>query len=267
LNRIDRAFAELKKKKKKAFIPYVTAGDPDLATTEKIVVSLERAGADIVEIGIPFSDPIADGVVIQKAVQRSLSGGCRVDGIFEMVRKVRKKVSLPIVFMTYYNVVYRRGIRKFIKQASNCGADGVIVPDLPLEESGDILKEALSKDFRVIMLTAPTTSVERFKKISSASRGFIYHVSLTGVTGVRGSVSESLEADLARLRKISKKPLCVGFGISGPERAAKIARIADGVIIGSAIVRIIEKNIGKKKQIPHEVEMFAEKIANAVHAV
>ena len=267
MNRIDKTFAQLKKQNKKAFIPYVTAGDPGLDVTEKIVISLERSGADIVEIGIPFSDPIADGPVIQKAVQRSLSGGCTVDGVFSMVRKLRKKVTLPIVFMTYYNIVYRRGIKKFVAEAVSSGADGIIVPDLPLEEAGELLKESRDKDFCAIMLTSPTTSPERFKKIAASSRGFIYHVSLTGVTGVRNVVPEGLKKDLSGLSKMSKKPLCVGFGVSGPKMAAQIARLTDGVIVGSAIVRIIEENLKKKKEIPGKVELLASKIASAVHSV
>ncbi|MFA6635914.1 MAG: tryptophan synthase subunit alpha [Candidatus Omnitrophota bacterium] len=267
MNRIDKTFSELKKKKKKAFIPYITAGDPDLATTEKIVVSLERSGADIVEIGIPFSDPIADGPVIQKAVQRSLLAGCSVKGVFEMVKNVRKKVDLPIVFMTYYNIIYRMGVKRFVEQAALSGADGIIVPDLPLEEAGDLLKEAAKRDFCVIMLTSPTTSPERYKKIAASSRGFVYHVSLTGVTGIRSSITIGLKSDLAFFGKRSKKPVCVGFGISGPGQASEIAKIADGVIVGSAIVRIIEENSGKKRGIPRKVELFASRIADAVHAV
>jgi tryptophan synthase alpha chain len=267
MNRIDKTFSELRRKKKKAFIPYFTAGDPDLATTEKIVVSLERAGADIIEIGIPFSDPIADGPVIQKAVQRSLLAGCSVDGVFEMVKNVRKKTGLPIVFMTYYNIIYTRGIKRFVAQASLSGADGIIVPDLPLEEAGELLKEAAKKDFCVIMLTSPTTSPERYKKIAASSKGFIYHVSLTGVTGMRSSVPRGLKKDLAFFGKRSKKPVCVGFGISGPDQAREIAKVADGVIVGSAIVSIIGKNSGKKREIPRKVELFASRIADAVHAV
>lgn len=267
MNRIDRAFTGLKKEKKKAFISYVTAGDPDLETTEKIVVELQRNGVDIVEIGIPFSDPIADGPVIQKAVQRSLLAGCTVDGVFNMVKNIRRKVSLPIVFMTYYNIVYCRGIKKFIKQAVNCGADGLIVPDLPLEESGELLSLASAEGFKVILLTAPTTPPARFKKIASASQGFLYHVSVVGVTGARGSLSNEIEKDLTTLRKLSKKPLCVGFGVSSPEQASYVARLSDGVIVGSAIISIVEKNLGNKKEIPGKVGLFAGKIATAVHSV
>ena len=190
-----------------------------------------------------------------------------MDGVFEMVRSVRKKVALPIVFMTYYNIVYKRGIKEFIKKAVCSGADGLIVPDLPLEEAKDLLKAASREDFCVIMLTSPTTSLERFKKIAEASRGFIYHVSLTGVTGMRSSVQVNLKRDLAKLRKMSEKPLCVGFGVSDPEQASRIARFTDGVIVGSAIVRAIEENSGNKKEIPRKVELFASKIAKAVHAV
>lgn len=267
MNRIDKTFAQLKRSRKKAFIAYITGGDPDLETTEKVVAALERSGADIVEIGIPFSDPIADGPVIQKAVHRSLSGGCSVDGIFQTVRNIRKRVSLPIVFMTYYNILYRRGIKKFVKQAVNCGADGIIVPDLPLEESQDLLKTASAEDFKVIMLTAPTTHPDRFRMIAEASQGFVYHVSLTGVTGVRSSLQPELKKDLARLWKITKKPLCVGFGVSGPDRAAEIAGYSDGVIVGSAIVKVVEENLGQKEEIPRKVELFASKIAKAVHSV
>jgi len=185
MNRIDLTFRKLKKERRKAFIPYVTGGDPNLYVSKKIVDVLIRSGADIIEIGIPFSDPMADGPIIQRAIARALSGGATSRKIFNMVRKIRKNSDTPIVFMTYYNIIYNYGPANFVRDAKKCGADGIIVPDLPMEESGLLRDIAMKSDFSLILLAAPTTGAPRFKKISSLSSGFIYYVSLTGVTGVR----------------------------------------------------------------------------------
>ncbi|MGB2601159.1 MAG: tryptophan synthase subunit alpha [Candidatus Omnitrophota bacterium] len=265
MNRIDQTFKRLKKDKKKAFIAYVAAGDPDMKTTEKIVLSLAKAGADLIELGIPFSDPLADGPTIQKATQRSLKAGCTVKKVLAMVKQLRREIDTPLVFMTYYNIVFNYGIPNFIKDAKACGADGVIVPDLPMEESGELTKVADKEDFSVILLAAPTTPPDRFKKIAARSRGFIYYVSLTGVTGVRKELSKKLKTDIRKLKKMTTKPVCVGFGISNASQAKDIAKAADGVIVGSAIIKVLEKNLANKKKMVSNIERFARSISKAVH--
>lgn len=266
MNRIDATFKRLKKEGRKAFIPYITAGDPDLGTTVKIVRALEAAGADIIELGIPFSDPLADGPTIQRAIQRSLDAGCTVKKVLSMVKELRRSVSVPLVFMTYYNIIYNYGLGAFVKDAKVAGADGVIVPDLPLEETGELSAKAGQVDFRTIMLAAPTTPPERFARIAAKSKGFIYYVSLTGVTGARTSLSEMLRDDVKKLKQLTSKPLCVGFGVSTAAQARDVARSADGVIVGSAIIKLIEASLGNKKAMVEKVGKFAASIARAVHA-
>ena len=267
MNRIDKTFKRLKKEKKKAFITYIAAGDPDMRTTEKIALSLAKAGADLIELGIPFSDPLADGPTIQRASQRALEAGCTVKKVMSLVKKLRKNIDLPLVFMTYYNIVFNYGIERFIKDAGACGADGLIVPDLPMEESAELTEVADKEDFSVILLAAPTTPRERFKRIAGRSRGFIYYVSVTGVTGARKELSKQLRSDVGKMKKLTSKPLCVGFGISGPAQARAVAAAADGVIVGSALVKVIEKNLGNKRKMIAEAKKFAGSIARAVHGV
>lgn len=265
MNRIDEVFKRLKAAGKKAFIPYITAGDPDLDTTEKIVVSLANAGADIIELGIPFSDPLADGPTIQRAIKRSLDKGATVKKILNLVKKIRKHVQTPLVFMTYYNIIYNYGVESFIKDAKASGADGVIVPDLPMEEAAELSARSREKNFDIIMLTAPTTPPARFERIAKMSKGFVYYVSLTGVTGARKNVSGELKNDVRKLKGLTSRPVCVGFGVSKPAHARYVAEFADGVIVGSAIISIIERNLGNKKGLPAKVERFAKSIARAVH--
>ncbi len=265
MNRIDMVFKRLKKEGKKAFIPYIAAGDPDLETTEGLVHVLSASGADIIELGIPFSDPLADGPTIQASIKRSLDNGFRVKDAFTLVRNVRKKSDVPVVFMTYYNIIFSYGIEPFVRDSVKSGADGVIVPDLPMEESEELMRAAALSGFCVIMLTAPTTGAERFSKISSRSKGFIYYVSVTGVTGARKTMAPELRSEIAAKKKLATKPLCVGFGVSDASQAREISRLADGVIVGSAIIRIIEKNLGRKKNIIPEVGRFTSAISRTVH--
>ncbi|MBL7072506.1 MAG: tryptophan synthase subunit alpha [Candidatus Omnitrophica bacterium] len=267
MNKIDKTFKKLKTAKKKAFIPYVVAGDPDIKTTEKIVLALAESGADIIELGIPFSDPLADGATIQRAVMRALSHSVSVEKVFDMVRRLRKSTDVPFVFMTYYNIILNYGVARFVKNAKSVGADGVIVADLPMEETKKLKLCADRSGFDVIMLAAPTTPIERFKMISNCSRGFVYYVSLTGVTGARESLPAKLKNEIKKLKKHTKKPICVGFGISSAHQAKNIARVADGVIVGSAIIKRIEKNLKNKTKMVREVESFARSIAGAIHSV
>lgn len=263
VNRIDGKFNELRAMGRKVFIAYVTAGDPDLAVTKKIVLRLEEAGVDIVELGIPFSDPIADGPTIQAASYRALTGKATLKKIFAMVRALRAVTDMPLVFMTYYNPVLRYGLKKFFASCRECGVDGVIVPDLPCEEAKDLIRFARPEKVATIFLCAPTSTPERIKAIAKNSKGFIYYVSLTGVTGARRELPKDIVSRIRAIRSVTDKPVAVGFGVSSPRQAAQIAKAADGVIVGSAIVKIV----GEKKNIAPRVYRFAKSIAKAVHGV
>lgn len=263
MNRIDKKFKELRKNKEKGLIVYITAGDPDLRTTEKIALELVRSGVDIIEFGIPFSDPLADGPTIQAASERALSEGANINGILKMARRLRSKTETPFVFMTYFNLVYQHGLERFIADSKNAGIDGVIVPDLPFEESSELLKASGKKDFSLIFLAAPTSTERRLKVIAEKSGGFIYYVSLTGVTGARKDLAKDISANVKKIKRLTKKPVCVGFGVSGPAQAKKITSSADAVIVGSAVIKIIEKNIGKKNLV-RAVGRFVRSLAKAL---
>lgn len=242
MNRIDKTFDKLRSENCKALIPYVTCGDPSLEFTEQLVLNLVQSGADIVELGVPYSDPVADGPTIQKASARALSNGVALEKIFSLAGRLREKVHVPLIMMTYYNPIYVKGIEEFVKKAASAGIDGFIVPDLPLEEAGPLKVIMDSYDMRLILLATPTTTRGRIERIARLSQGFIYCVSVTGVTGARQRVSEQLDSFLDRIRAKTDLPLAVGFGISGPDTARQAAELADGVIIGSALIDIIEKN-------------------------
>lgn len=240
-NRIDACFARLRQKDEKALITYLMAGDPDLKATRELVLSLERGGADIVELGIPFSDPLADGPVIQTASQRALAEGVNPQQVIQMVAEVRSSSDIPIALMTYYNPVFRYGVKRFVDDAARAGADGLLVPDLPLEESGELEELAAEAGMTFVHFLAPTSTRERIQAAASRARGFIYCVSVTGVTGKRDSLSPRAEALLRDIRRHTNVPLALGFGISGPEQAAAAAVNADGVIVGSALVERISQ--------------------------
>ncbi len=224
----------------KALITFLTARDPDLATSESLILSMADAGADIIEIGIPFSDPIAEGKVIEAANLRALSGGVTPEDVFVMVERVRAKTDVPLVFLTYVNPVFTYGYERFFTRCRNVGIDGIILPDLPFEERGELLSNAKESQVDVISLIAPT-SEQRIAQIASAATGFIYLVSSLGVTGVRSEIKTDLGAMVSTIRSASDTPVAVGFGISTPEQARDIALVSDGVIVGSAIVKIIER--------------------------
>ena len=233
MNRIEEAFAN-----KKAFIPFVTAGDPTLDTTREIILAMQEAGADLIEIGIPFSDPVAEGPVIQEADIRALSGGTTTDKIFDMVKGISDKLRIPVVFMTYINPIYVYGVEKFAKRTKECGVAGVIVPDVPFEEREEIRETFASYGLTVISMVAPT-SAERVKMIAKEAEGFLYCVSSLGVTGVRTEISTDIAGLIAMVKEVKDIPCAIGFGISTPEQAKKMAGISDGAIVGSAIVKII----------------------------
>ncbi len=239
---IGTRFRKLKKQGKKAFIPYTMAGDPSLEKTKDTVLLFEQCGADIVELGVPFSDPLADGPTIQRASERAIRNGVTLRQVIGLVKEIRQETRIPLVLMTYFNPVFRYGTGNFIKDAVHAGADGVIIPDLPPEEAEDVIK--LSKEARLdtIFLLAPTSTNDRIRKVTRASSGFIYYVSITGITGSGLLLDGSMEALISQIRKYTKKPVAAGFGISTPEDASAVSKIADGVIVGSAIVRRLHAN-------------------------
>ncbi|MEL4105231.1 tryptophan synthase subunit alpha [Oscillospiraceae bacterium WX1] len=233
MNRIGDVFNN-----KKAFIPFITAGDPTLETTERLVLAMAAAGADLIELGIPFSDPIAEGPVIQAADERALSSGTTTDKIFDAVRRIREKTNVPLAFMTYINPIFAYGTKRFLQNCRETGVDAVIVPDLPFEEKGEIGPMCQEYGVALISLIAPTSN-ERIEKIAREAEGFVYVVSSLGVTGVRQEIVTDLNAMIAAVRKANDIPCAVGFGISTPEQAKEISKTADGVIVGSAIVKIV----------------------------
>lgn len=237
MSRIKNAFAN----NNKAFIAFLTAGDPSIDKTEEFIYKLIEGGADLIEIGIPFSDPIAEGAVIQSANIRSLSGGTRIKNVFELVERVRKNTQIPLVFLTYMNTVFKYGTEEFFRKCSETGIDGIIIPDLPFEEKGEIKEPANKYDVDIISLIAPT-SENRIKLIAQESEGFVYVVSSMGVTGMRSEIKTDLKSITESVRKYTDNPIAIGFGINSPEQAEKYSKIADGVIVGSAIVKIIEQH-------------------------
>jgi len=241
LNRIEQRIEALKAKQNKALVAFITAGDPSLEATRDIFQVLEESGADIVELGVPFSDPLADGPVIQEASQRSLKRGTTLKKILELVADLRKTSQLPIVLMTSYNPVFVYGEKAFVHDAVAAGVDGVIVPDLPPEEAGTFQEFANNEGLRVIYLMAPTSTPDRIEMITEKSRGFIYYISLTGVTGMKSKFSDDLVSRIRDVKKISQHPVMIGFGISGPEEAREASKMSDGVIVGSAIVKLIDQ--------------------------
>lgn len=246
MNRIEKVFKKLKAQDKKAFIPYIMAGDPSLEKTEEIVLMFEECGADIVELGVPFTDPLADGPTIQRAAERALKNGVTLKKVIALVRDLRRKTKIPLVLMTYYNPVFKYGEERFIADAKDAGVDGVIIPDLPPDEAGEFTRLAKNADIASIFLLAPTSTDERIKKVARASTGFIYYVSITGITGAQLLLDGSIEKSINGIRRITDKPVAVGFGISTPDEAKAVAGVSDGVVIGSAIVKKAQLSLEKE---------------------
>lgn len=263
MNRIDQRFGKLRREKKKAFIAFITCGDPNLAITYRLALEFDRLGVDVLELGVPFSDPLADGPTIQAASQRALKAGINLTDVFRLVRNLRKKTGMPIVLLTYCNIIYHFGLNDFVKGASLSGVDGVIVADLPVEEAKGLIKAARRAKLATIFLAAPTSDAQRIKKIASNSSGFIYYVSLTGITGARKSLPGELLTKVRTIKRITSKPVCVGFGISNPKQAKLVASVADGVIVGSAIIKVIEKNLGRRDLVA-KVAKFARRLKQAI---
>jgi len=265
-NRIDALFSKLKSDGRPAMIAYITGGDPSLEASAKIALAMEQAGVDLLELGIPFSDPLADGATIQAAAGRALAAGASVPGILELVREIRKTSQIPIVLFAYLNPVYIYGFEKFQQDAAAAGADGLLLLDLPPQEAARNVELASTHGLQSIRLIAPTTPLQRLKEITDASEGFIYYVSREGVTGEQSSLSTDIEERVAAIRALTKVPVAVGFGISNPDQAATVAGLADGVVVGSAIVRRIAE-IGDAPELPEKVAAFVRPIAEAVHGI
>lgn len=266
MSRIAEKFEELRSRGEGALIAFVTAGDPTISATPKIAKALEDAGTDMIELGLPFSDPIADGPTIQAAAERALKSGMNTDVYFTVTKKVRKTVNVPLICLTYFNLVLKRGVGRFMKNCRESGIDGVIIPDLPVEEAKEVIEKADDNGVDVIFLAAPTTTEKRMKKIFDATRGFVYLVSLLGVTGARKELSRTV-GDMINLAKKSAKknaPLAVGFGISTPEHVREvIAAGADGAIVGSAIVDVIAKNIENEGKMLRGIRNFVARLKEA----
>jgi tryptophan synthase alpha chain len=244
-SRVAEAFAALRQRGQLGLAPFVAAGYPDLPTTVALLPALERGGASVIEVGIPFSDPVADGPTVQAAFNAALARGLRIADVFSAVAEARKDVSIPLVAMVSYSIVFRYGAERFFEESARAGFDGVILPDLPPPEAAAVCRRANGAGLSTSLLVAPTTSAARRKEIAELSTGFIYYLSVLGITGERDRLPADLEANLRQLRSITEKPVCVGFGISKPEHLAQLVGKADGAIVGSAIVKRIGEVVGR----------------------
>ena len=254
MTRIDKKFQELRASRRKAFIPYITAGDPDLKTSLELVLALDRAGADVIELGVPFSDPIADGPVVQRATERALKSHTTLRDILQLGGEIRKRSQVPMLIMSYYNPLLHYGLDKLAHDAAASGFDGILASDLTVEESEPFVAAMSKSGLNTVFLVAPTSSPERIRKIAQASTGFLYAVSRTGVTGERQELSTELRSFLQTLRGYTSVPIAVGFGISKPEHVQAVWQEADGAVVGSALVREIEENAGG--DLPNRVAAF-----------
>jgi tryptophan synthase alpha chain len=264
MNRIDAKFEKLKQRGAKGFIPFVTAGDPDPETTRRLVRELDRRGASLVEIGVPYSDPLADGPTIQSSYTRALARGIKVNDILASVKDIRTQCELPILTMVSYSLVYRYGPERYINDAADAGCDGSIIPDLPVEEAHDLLEFARGRAYDLVLLVTPTTPADRRKVILKASQGFIYCVSVTGITGERAKLPEELSTYIKELKALTEKPLAVGFGVSTPAQARQVAGLADAVIVGSAIVRLIDECVREGADPVPRVGDYVEEMVKAL---
>ena len=264
-SKLDRTFAQLRQNGEKALIAYVMAGDPSLPITEQLVVELEQAGADIIELGVPFSDPIADGPVIQQAAERALRSGTSLRAILSMVTSLRKKTQVPLVLMAYYNNIHAFGPERFCHEAAQAGVDGLILPDMPPDEAGPLRGPAAGAGLPLIFLLAPTSTPARRTFVARQSQGFVYYVSLTGITGAKLANLDDVGKNVEKIKKVTKVPVAVGFGVATPEDAAKVAAIADGVIVGSAIVKQIAAH-QQKLDMVKQVAVFVRSLKTAMNA-
>ncbi|CAN2039048.1 Tryptophan synthase alpha chain [Candidatus Magnetomoraceae bacterium gMMP-15] len=254
---IEERINKVKEDGRAAFIPFLTAGFPDRETSIKLIRALYENGADVIELGVPFSDPLADGPTIQKSSQIALERGMTPLDVLEIITEVNEYINCPIVIMTYFNPIFKMGLKNFASKAVKAGTSGVIIPDLPIEEADEWIEAAESFDLDTIFLVAPTTPPERMKKISSKSKGFLYHVSMTGVTGSAFSITNEMLEEVKKVKAVSSVPVAVGFGISRPDQAKAMAGTADGVIVGSALIRQIQEHNEPEAQIKAVSELAA----------
>lgn len=265
MTRIENKFDEIKTNGNSALVCYITAGDPSLKVSRDIVIQLEKAGADIIELGIPFSDPMADGPTIQLASERALLSGTNLTGVLGTVKEIREQSDIPIILFGYYNPFFKYGLERFSIDAKEAGADGVLIVDLPPDEAPEFKIHLDKHDLNTIFLLAPNSTDERISLVAQEANGFIYLVSLTGVTGARPDQDYSLKELTDRIRKESGLPVGIGFGVSSPDQARKISSYSDAVIVGSALVRIIENNIGNEKNLLKEIYEFTKELSDACH--
>lgn len=264
MNRIEQRLRHLAGKKQTAFVPFLMAGDPDFNRSEDMVYLLDQVGADIIEYGVPFSDPVGDGPVIQEAAQRALRGGATLAGVLESVRRIRQRCDVPLMLFSYLNPILAYGIQRFALDAAAAGVDGVLCVDMPPDEGSEYKRALDGAGLSTIFLAAPTTTDDRLRVIGQQSTGFVYYISRLGVTGERSALEQDLAAAVTRVKRLVGKPVCVGFGISTPEQAAAVAGMADGVVIGSALVRLIHEQVTCDGG-PERIRAWAEAVSRAIH--
>ncbi|HQY05915.1 MAG TPA: tryptophan synthase subunit alpha [Lacunisphaera sp.] len=260
MDRIAQAFARTRREKRAAFVAYLCAGDPDFDTSLAACRAVLDAGADVLELGVPFSDPLADGLTNQLAAQRALEGGMTTARVFELVRRLREKSQVPVVFYTYYNLIFAHGVEDYVRTAKEAGVDGLLTLDLPPEEAGELLAACTKHDLKTVFIVAPTTPAGRLARIGAAATGFIYYVSREGVTGVRDQVAANIPEAVSRIRQHTALPVAVGFGISTREQVRQVARMADGVVVGSALVNVIKDNLDNRAGLPARLRIAAAEL-------
>ena len=265
MDRIAETFARTRREKRAAFVAYLCAGDPDFDTSLAACRAVIAAGADVLEIGVPFSDPLADGLTNQLAAQRALDGGMTAARVFELVRRLRETSQIPIVFYTYYNLVYSNGVEAYVRAAKEAGVDGMLTLDLPPEEAGEVLTACARHDVKTVFIVAPTTPTARLPVITAAATGFIYYVSREGVTGVRSQVAANIPDAVAAIRRHTALPVVVGFGISTRDQVRQVASVADGVVVGSALVNVIKAGLGDRGQVPVKLGAVTADLTAGVH--
>lgn len=266
MDRIASAFARARLEKRAAFVAYLTAGDPDFETSLEACRAVLAAGTDLLELGVPFSDPLADGPTNQRAAQRALDGGMTAARTFEFVRRLREFSAAPVIFYTYYNLVFSNGVENYVRAAKAAGVDGLLTLDLPPEEASELLAACAKHDLKTVFIVAPTTPDARLPIICGGATGFVYYVSREGVTGVRDEVAADIPAAVARIRARTTLPVAVGFGVSTPEQVRKVAPAADGVVVGSALVNVINENLHDRAGLPEKLRVVAAALAAGVRS-
>ncbi|MSU45917.1 MAG: tryptophan synthase subunit alpha [Lacunisphaera sp.] len=260
MDRLAQTFARTRREKRAAFVAYLCAGDPDFDTSLLACRAVLDAGADVLELGVPFSDPLADGLTNQLAAQRALDSGMTAARVFELVKRLREKSQVPIVFYTYYNLVFSNGVENYVHAAKEAGVDGLLTLDLPPEEADELLAACMKHDLKTIFIVAPTTPAARLPRIGAAATGFIYYVSREGVTGVRDQVAANIPEAVARIRQHTTLPVAVGFGISTSDQVRQVAKVADGVVVGSALVNVIKDNLDNRAGLPARLRITAAEL-------